>query len=96
MYSGGSFTFIYPDPLQSDGNDGAGGDVILAPMPGQIKVINVADGGKVQEGDPLLVLEAMKMEHTLCAPRDGVVEEVTGQTQQQVESGAVLIKLEPS
>ncbi len=83
-----------PDPL--DGVDGSadGGDVVVAPMPGQVKLVRVAIGEKVTTGDALIVMEAMKMEHTLTAPRDGIVEEVMGNVGDQVEDGAILLKLE--
>ncbi len=94
VFSNGTYTFEFPDPLSADETDGAGGDQIVAPMPGLIKVVSVKPGDQVVQGDVLLVLEAMKMEHTLTAPRDGVIAEVPGVVEAQVESGAVLVSLE--
>lgn len=93
VFSEGCYVFTFTDPLVAAASADAGGDTISAPMPGQIKAVNVAAGQAVNEGDALLVLEAMKMEHTLVAPRDGTIEEVTVQLDQQVESGAILINL---
>ena len=62
-------------------------------MPGLVKAVFVGPGQAVQAGDRLAVLEAMKMEHTLTAARDGVVAEVLVEVGAQVEAGAVLILL---
>jgi len=83
-----------PDPLDGVGGLADGGDVVLAPMPGQLKIVQVVVGDNVTAGDSLIVMEAMKMEHTLTAPRDGVVEEVTSAVGDQVEDGAILLKLQ--
>lgn len=53
-------------------------------------------GAEVAQGDPLLVLEAMKMEHTLRAPRDGVVAELLAAVGDQVSDGTILLALEPT
>ncbi len=75
---------------RSQGGDGT----IVSPMPGRIVALDVADGSRVTRGQRLLVLEAMKLEHNLLAPFDGVVAEVrTGQGQQVVE-GALLLRIE--
>ena len=66
----------------------------LSPMPGLVKVIFVEPGQEVAAGEPLAILEAMKMEHTLTAARDGRVAEVFAQAGDQVEAGAALIRLE--
>jgi len=70
-------------------------DNIVAPMPGQIKVVNCAPGQTVSAGEPLIVLEAMKMEHSLTAPRDGLVQELPVTVGQQVEDGDLVLQLEP-
>ncbi len=64
-----------------------------APMPGKILRLDVAPGETVEEGQVMLVLEAMKMEHTLRAPHAGQVSEVLCREGDQVESGAVLVVL---
>ena len=72
---GRRFEFMRHDPgAASGGLEMAGG--LTAPMPGRIVSVLVAPGDSVREGQAILVLEAMKMEHTLTAPADGTVEEV--------------------
>ncbi|HPD93055.1 MAG: acetyl/propionyl/methylcrotonyl-CoA carboxylase subunit alpha [Rhodobacter sp.] len=85
--------FTQPDPLLRDLDHGAGAGVVLAPMPGLVKAVFVAPGAAVEKGARLAILEAMKMEHTLTAGRDGTVAEVLAQPGQQVEAGAALIAL---
>jgi len=68
-------------------------DVIEAPMPGLVKQVTAKPGQEVREGDRLAVLEAMKMEHSLLAARDGTVEEVLVVEGAQVAAGAALIRL---
>ncbi|MFC6157881.1 ATP-binding protein [Kribbella jiaozuonensis] len=63
---------------------------LVAPMPGTVIRVGVQIGDKVTQGQPLLWLEAMKMEHTIAAPVDGVVGELKVEAGQQVEVGAVL------
>ena len=63
-------------------------------MPGLVKAVFVSTGEAVAEGQRLAILEAMKMEHTLVAARDGVVAEVLAAAGDQVEAGAALVRLE--
>ncbi|MEM7208945.1 MAG: acetyl/propionyl/methylcrotonyl-CoA carboxylase subunit alpha [Pseudomonadota bacterium] len=91
---GRSYRFGLPDSLAQADGDQAGGDAIIAPMPGQVKVIATDVGASVSRGEALLVLEAMKMEHTLTAPRDGVVAEVLARVDDQVTEGTLLLALE--
>ena len=67
------------------------GEVTL-PMPGVVVQVFVKDGDKVAKGDQLLIVEAMKMEHTLTAPRDGVVHELAAEVGQMIEAGAILLE----
>ncbi|PKP74203.1 MAG: 3-methylcrotonyl-CoA carboxylase [Alphaproteobacteria bacterium HGW-Alphaproteobacteria-6] len=85
--------FALHDPLDRL-TAGPGAGLTLSPMPGLVKAVFVAPGQLVTAGDRLAVLEAMKMEHTLCAARDGVVAEVMVAAGDQVEAGAALIRLE--
>ena len=87
-----SFDII--NPLDRDTAGAADSDVIEAPMPGLVKALFAAPGQEVAEGDRLAVLEAMKMEHSLLAPRDGVVAEVLADEGVQVTAGAALVRLE--
>lgn len=67
-----------------------------APMPGKVIRVDVTEGDTVTEGQVLVVIEAMKMEHTLKAPYDGVVARVTHLAQEQVEADAILVVVEPN
>ena len=67
---------------------------LLAPMPGSVVRVGAAAGDTVTAGQPLIWLEAMKMEHTITAPGDGVLAELNVQPGQQVEVGAVLARIE--
>jgi 3-methylcrotonyl-CoA carboxylase alpha subunit len=62
-------------------------------MPGKVIAIHAAVGDRVRRGQPLLVLEAMKMEHSIVAPHDGTVEEVRYRVGDQVDEGATLVSL---
>ena len=83
--------------LESMGMD-SGAEVqeknVESPMPGQILQVMVTPGSEVEEGDSLLVLEAMKMENVIRAPRAGVIEEVHAQVGKAVEKAAVLATYE--
>jgi propionyl-CoA carboxylase alpha chain len=67
---------------------------LVAPMPGNVIRLGAAVGDTVTAGQPLIWLEAMKMEHTITAPSDGVLAELNVKTGQQVEVGAVLARVE--
>jgi propionyl-CoA carboxylase alpha chain len=67
---------------------------LVAPMPGNVIRLGAAVGEAVTAGQPLIWLEAMKMEHTITAPSDGVLAELNVSTGQQVEVGAVLARVE--
>jgi len=92
---GQSPVFDLPDPLSGPPDSGAGGDTVTAPMPGLVKQVRAAPGQFVTQGDPLIVLEAMKMEHTLTAPRDGTVAELLAAPGDQVSDGTLLLRLDP-
>ena len=86
-----SHTFAVADPFAQAEAATAGGDALRAPMPGLVKVVRAAAGDAVVKGQPLLVLEAMKMEHTIAAPHDGVIEEIAAEGA-QVTDGTVLVR----
>ena len=67
---------------------------ILSPMPGKIIAVDVREGQKVSKGQKLLTLEAMKMEHTLVAPFDGIVAELNAVAGGQVQVEALLARIE--
>lgn len=69
-------------------------NAIKAPMPGLILEINVSVGHEVKENDPLLILEAMKMENCFLSPRDGVIKSIAVEKGNAVEKGQLLIEFE--
>jgi propionyl-CoA carboxylase alpha chain len=81
----------FPDPVEA-----VPAGSLLAPMPGAVARLAAAVGDRVERGQPLLWLEAMKMQHQIDAPIDGVVTELPVQPGQQVDVGAVLAVVEPT
>jgi 3-methylcrotonyl-CoA carboxylase alpha subunit len=79
-------------PLGETGADTSAGS-LAAPMPGRVVRVLTRAGAKVAKGEPLMILEAMKMEHTITAPADGVVKEIHFSDGEQVLEGAQLITL---
>ena len=67
---------------------------LTAPMPGRLVAFAVQVGATVTQGQPLAVMEAMKMEHTIAAPGDGIVAELLFAPGDQVAEGAELLRLE--
>jgi 3-methylcrotonyl-CoA carboxylase alpha subunit len=86
--------YAFSTPRSAGLTAGAGGGAIIAPMPGRIVAAPVKTGQAVTKGQALVVLEAMKMEHTLTAPFDGVVAELTVIEGEQVAEGVLLVRLE--
>ena len=80
---------------RGSGAAAAGSGAILAPMPGKVIAVDVAEGDRVTAGQRLMVLEAMKMEHALTAPFDGTVTELSAATGGQVQVEAVLAVVAP-
>ncbi len=82
--------------LKQETGDAAGeaGGSLAAPMPGRVVRVIAHPGARVAKGDALVILEAMKMEHTITAPADGVVKEVHFAEGEQVLEGAQLVTLE--
>lgn len=70
-------------------------DTVHAPMTGTVRKVCVAPEEAVTRGQPLVILEAMKMEHVLRAPRDGVVAQVNTTEGTQAEAQSVLVRLQP-
>lgn len=71
-----------------------GQEVVEAPMPGTILSVNVKEGDTVKSGDILLILEAMKMENEILAPRDGVVASIATSASALVNTGDKLVVLD--
>ncbi len=82
------------DPLAHAGEVQAHGGRLTPPMPGKVVSFAVKAGDKVSKGQPLAVMEAMKMEHTIAAPGDGVVAELLYAPGDQVTEGSELLRLE--
>jgi acetyl/propionyl-CoA carboxylase alpha subunit len=91
----GASAFSVVDPLPAPGSSVPAGGLV-APMPGAVVRVMVAEGETVTAGTPLLVLEAMKMEHTITSPSDGVVTTLNVTAGTQVERGTVLVELSES
>ena len=93
---GASHTLELIDPFAPRSSGEEAGGRLTAPMPGRIVQVTTEPGAEVRRGDPLLVLEAMKMEYTISAPADGTVEAVRYGTGDVVEEGAELIAFTPA
>jgi 3-methylcrotonyl-CoA carboxylase alpha subunit len=89
---GHALEFTVPDPFAlAAEREAAAVDALKAPLPGLVKLVRVKVGDPVSKGEPLLVLEAMKMEHTLSAPHDGVIEEIAAEGR-QVAGNAIVVR----
>ena len=91
---GAAYRLSVQDPLASAGGGASQGGRLTAPMPGRVVAVTVEAGDRVSHGQTLMVIEAMKMEHSITAPADGVVESVCYKIGDNVEEGAELIVLE--
>jgi 3-methylcrotonyl-CoA carboxylase alpha subunit len=89
----GSAQLSEVDPLAHAGDAAQEGGRLTAPMPGKVTALLAKAGERVKRGQPLAVMEAMKMEHTLSAPHDGVVQEVLYAVGDQVAEGGELLRL---
>jgi geranyl-CoA carboxylase alpha subunit len=93
FHAGRAWTFECP-PLHRAARQEAGSGAVLAPLTARVLQVMVTPGQTVQAGERLLVLEAMKMEHTLTAPFTGVVRELLAQAGGQALKGALLLQIE--
>ncbi|MCW2892065.1 MAG: Carbamoyl-phosphate synthase chain ATP-binding protein, partial [Actinomycetia bacterium] len=84
-----------PPPALRGARAGSADGTVRSPMPGTILAVHVAVGDTVGTGQPVLVVEAMKMEHTVTAPMDGVVSELTAKAGQQVRMDETLAVISP-
>ncbi len=76
------------------GGDG-GKDSVIAPMPGTVITVSAAPGDQVTKNDPLMVIESMKLQTTIAAPRDGDIESVCFAAGETFDKGSALITLVP-
>jgi 3-methylcrotonyl-CoA carboxylase alpha subunit len=90
----GIYRFAIEDPGAAAMAQDASGGSLAAPMPGKVTRVHVQEGAKVKKGTPLLVLEAMKMEHTITAPADGTVTALRCGEGDQVTEGVELVTFE--
>ncbi|MBU4531028.1 MAG: acetyl/propionyl/methylcrotonyl-CoA carboxylase subunit alpha [Hoeflea sp.] len=93
FYEGLTHLLSKPQGKRSD-DLAAGGDQVISAMPGIVKHVLVEAGASVKSGDAMVIMEAMKMEMTLSAPRDGVVAEVLVAVGAQVTDGVSLVTLQ--
>jgi 3-methylcrotonyl-CoA carboxylase alpha subunit len=91
---GGDTRVFNPTRTDGFGHHSAASGAILSPMPGKIIAVEVTEGQQVTKGQKLLTLEAMKMEHTLTAPFDGIVAELAAAAGAQVQVEALLARIE--
>ena len=87
----GSWRLDYVDPLVEPDDAAVAGGRLTAPMPGKVVQVLAQPGETVKRGQPILILEAMKMEHTIAAPADGTVDAINYKAGELVEEGAALI-----
>jgi 3-methylcrotonyl-CoA carboxylase alpha subunit len=88
------FVFAAIDPLFHAGSGGGAEGGLTAPMPGKVIALIAPVGARIEKGAPLLILEAMKMEHTIAAPAAGVVRAFRFNVGEQVSDGAELVEFE--
>jgi 3-methylcrotonyl-CoA carboxylase alpha subunit len=89
----GAAAIVSLDLLAHAGEGVAEGGRLTAPMPGKLVAFLAQPGDAVKQGQPLAVMEAMKMEHTITAPRDGTVAELLYAVGDQVDEGGELLRL---
>jgi 3-methylcrotonyl-CoA carboxylase alpha subunit len=89
----GTWRLAYVDRLAPRADEAVAGGRLTAPMPGKVAQVLAKPGSRVKRGQALMVLEAMKMEHTIAAPADGVIERVNFAPGDLVDEGAELIAL---
>jgi 3-methylcrotonyl-CoA carboxylase alpha subunit len=95
FYAGMQATLNYADPLAHAGEAESEAGRLTAPMPGKIVAVLAGKGETVEKGAPLLIMEAMKMEHTIAAPSNGMVEQLLYAAGDQVAEGAQLLVFTP-
>jgi 3-methylcrotonyl-CoA carboxylase alpha subunit len=94
FHGGQHWQLQWRDPIAHAGEAEVEGGRLTAPMPGKIVALLVAAGTQVEQGTPLLIMEAMKMEHTINAPANGTVAELLYAVGDQVAEGAQLLSFQ--
>jgi 3-methylcrotonyl-CoA carboxylase alpha subunit len=87
----GSWNLDLVDPLAGHDDEGFAAGRLTAPMPGKIVQVLAQAGDRVKRGQPILILEAMKMEHTIAAPADGTIDAINYAVGELVEEGVALM-----
>ncbi|MGE3142732.1 MAG: biotin/lipoyl-containing protein, partial [Hyphomonadaceae bacterium] len=95
FFRGQAWAFGSPSAARAEGGAIVADGAILAPMPGRVTSVLVSQGDRVERGQKLLVLEAMKMEHALTAPFAGVVAALHAKKDAQVSEGVRLAAITP-
>jgi 3-methylcrotonyl-CoA carboxylase alpha subunit len=90
--NGESFTFRVEEPNRKRSQESESS--LSSPMPGKVIRVNKQPGDSVQKGEAIIVVEAMKMELPIKAPRDGVVKKVSCQAGERIAAGATLVEME--
>jgi 3-methylcrotonyl-CoA carboxylase alpha subunit len=89
--NGAHYQLAWNDPMAHAGETESEGGRLTAPMPGKVVAVLASKGQEVKKGEALVIMEAMKMEHTIAAPHDGVVEDILYGVGDQVADGAPLL-----
>jgi 3-methylcrotonyl-CoA carboxylase alpha subunit len=89
-----TLTWISPLPEPDERREGQGS--LRAPMPGNVRAVLAVPGQQVRKGETLMLLEAMKMEHSIRAPYDGVVTAIAHQQGAMVQADAILLEIAPA
>jgi acetyl/propionyl-CoA carboxylase alpha subunit len=93
VFAAGEAFAFEPSGASREHGGAEAGDEVKAPLPGKVVAVQAKPGQAVRKGEPLVTLEAMKMEHALKAPRDGAIAEVAVASGAQVKEGALLVRL---
>jgi acetyl/propionyl-CoA carboxylase alpha subunit len=97
VHAGGRAWEVRPvEAADAFGGGGASADTVLAAMPGTVVSVTAAPGDAVAAGDTIMVIESMKLETTIAAPRDGEVAEIGYAVGATFDKGAVLVRLAPA
>jgi 3-methylcrotonyl-CoA carboxylase alpha subunit len=96
VFDEGVAVYFSPSAAGQVSGSSAGDGAITSPMPGRVIAVEVRQGDSVSAGQKLLTLEAMKMEHSLAAPFDGIVAELHASEGGQVTEGTMLVRIEPA
>jgi acetyl/propionyl-CoA carboxylase alpha subunit len=96
VHAGGRAWEVRPvEAADALGHGGASADTVLAAMPGTVVSVAAAPGDAVAAGDTIMVIESMKLETTITAPRDGAVAETGYAVGDTFDKGAMLVRLAP-